>query len=294
MSQSSAMRAADPTYDHVLVPLDGSELAARATPTARALAVRFGAELQSIGVASSSGELQSLRDQAADALAIDADDAPIHVEVADDPALAIRRRADALGSCLVCMSSHGRGRVSGAIVGSVARAVLEAGAEPIVVVGPAVPRPSDTDATPALSADTMIACVDGGEASEQVLPVAAAWAHALSLRLNIVTVAEPVPPPLRADASWHRHHGPDAEPEKYVVQLTERWRAEVPDVRGEAVYDRISAAEGIEAYLGDHPAALLALTTHARRGLDRVVFGAGAAAIVKSSTAPALVVPLRP
>jgi len=37
--------------DYVLVPLDGSEFALRAIPTARVLAERFGAELQTVSVA---------------------------------------------------------------------------------------------------------------------------------------------------------------------------------------------------------------------------------------------------
>jgi nucleotide-binding universal stress UspA family protein len=58
------------------------------------------------------------------------------------------------------------------------------------------------------------------------------------------------------------------------------------------MYDPISPADGLSTYLDQHPAGLLAVTTHARTGLRRVLLGADAAKIVHASTAPALVVRL--
>jgi nucleotide-binding universal stress UspA family protein len=144
-----------------------------------------------------------------------------------------------------------------------------------------------------LSGGDLVACVDGGNESEGLLPVAAAWAHRLGTALTIVTVAEPSPPPLRPGASWHRHHGPDADAEKYMHQLADQWRTDVPTVKTEVAFDPLSAAEGIKSYLATHQAGLLAVTTHARAGFSRVMLGSGAAGIINASTAPVLVVPLR-
>ena len=41
--------------------------------------------------------------------------------------------------------------------------------------------------------------------------MAGRWADALGMSLTIVTVAEPSPPPVRPDASWHRRHGPQED-----------------------------------------------------------------------------------
>ena len=60
---------------------------------------------------------------------------------------------------------------------------------------------------------------------------------------------------------------------------------------GTDTYDPISPASGVRTYLDQNPAGLIAVTTHARTGLRRVLLGADAAAIVHASTAPALVVP---
>jgi nucleotide-binding universal stress UspA family protein len=84
---SSIQRAADPVYNTVLVPLDGSRLADGALPTARALATQFGATVHTVTVASTDLERQRIRRQAAHALGTDPDDARIHVEVHTDVAV---------------------------------------------------------------------------------------------------------------------------------------------------------------------------------------------------------------
>jgi len=57
------------------------------------------------------------------------------------------------------------------------------------------------------------------------------------------------------------------------------------------VYDPISPSDGVCTYVRDHPAALLAVSSHARTGLARIVWGSTAAAIVNRSASPVLVVP---
>jgi nucleotide-binding universal stress UspA family protein len=294
MTTPEAVRALTPGYEHVLVPLDGSDLAADAIGTARALAERFGADLHTVSAAPTPAAADKLRLHAAAMLGTGADDPRIDVEVAGDPASVITQRAEKLETCLVCMSTHGRGRVSGAVMGSVARRVLETRNQPIVAVGPFADRPapfSPKKPVP-LSANHLVACVDGGEASEHVLPVAAGWATALGMSMTILTVAEPTPPPLQEPPRWHRLHGPNEDAEAYLHGLAERWRGQVPELQTQVVYDPISAAGGMRTYLDSHRADLLAVTTHGRSGLQRLVLGAGAASIIHASTAPVLVVPI--
>lgn len=285
-----------PDYDHVLVPLDGSELATAALPPAAALAERFGAQLHAVTVVPDDDGADGAGGHLASSLGAEPGDDRVHVLTGDDPAGAIIDLAADLGNTLVCLATRGRGRVAGAVVGSVAREVLQRSPDPIVAVG--VSTVSDdvrpVQPPPALSVDRIVACVDGGDASEEILPVAAAWAEALGMSLTILTVAEPSPPPLRETSTWHRHHGPERDADQYVAELADRWQGAVPEATGVAVYDPISAADGIRTHLESAPAGLVAVTTHARSGLDRVVLGAGAAAIVAASSAPVLVLPLTP
>ena len=288
-------RAADPVYDTVLVPFDGSQLAAGAMPTALALAARFGATVHTVTVAVSDFDLQRIRSEAARVLGTDPDDPRIHVDVDTDVAGAVQRRASALGSCLVCVSTRGRGRVAGTVIGSTARDIIERGRAPVVVAGPFVvhPDPEDETARPPLAVDHLVACVDGTPLSERGLPAAAAWAHALGMKLTIVTVAEPCPPPVRIGAPWRRHHGPNEDADDYVRRLGEEWALDVPGLDTVVVYDPISAAAGMKDYLAAHPTGLVAVTSHLRDRFPQLVLGSVAADIVRTSPAPALVVPVR-
>ncbi len=289
----AARAATDVAYDHILVPLDGSPTAAAAVPTARAIAERLGVDVHTISVAASDDEVARLHDEALTAV-LEADDETVRVIVGDDPAAAIVDRARDLGSTLICMSTHGRGRFVGAVVGSVARAVFHRVEAPIVVVGPFADRPPPFIYRwpDPLTVRRLVACVDGSTPSEQVLPVAAGWAMVLGASLSILTVAEPAAP---VAGVGHRRTGryePDGDPDAYVARLAQQWRDAGLDSRGVVVRDPISPAEGVKAHLSDEMAGLVVVTTHARTGIRRVLLGADAAAIVRASLAPVLVVPL--
>jgi nucleotide-binding universal stress UspA family protein len=254
--------------------------------------VRFGADIHTVSVIASGSGATEIGAHDARLLGTDGGDIEVHVRVGDDVAAGIREEAADLGSCLVCMSTHGRGRVEEAVAGSVARALVASARQPMVTVGPPCVA-GDRDGPEPLSAGDVIACVDGSGASEVVLPVAAAWASALGMRLTIVTVAEPSPPPLRAGATWHRHHGPQADVEDYLQGLRDQWSGAVPSVRTDAIYDPLSPAEGVRTYLTGHAPALLAMSTHGREGVSALVLGSVATSIIHVSTVPVLLVPLR-
>jgi len=289
----SAHRAPDPVHHTILVPLDGSHFANGAFPTARALAARFDATIHTVSVAVSDFELDRIRGEAAQALGTEPDDPRIHVEIDTHVAGAVHRRAADLDSCLICLSTHGRGRVAGTLIGSTARDIIERGREPVIVAGPLVVDPdlSDETATTPLGVDHLVACVDGTPASERGLPVAAAWAHALGMRLTLVTVAEPSPPPVRIGAPWRRHHGPNEDADEYVRRLGEQWAPVAPGLDTLVIYDPIGAAAGMTDYLDAHPTGLITVTSHLRDPIAHLVLGSGAADIVHSSTVPALVIP---
>jgi hypothetical protein len=114
------------------------------------------------------------------------------------------------------------------------------------------------------------------------------------MKATIVTVAEPCPPPVRIGAPWRRHHGPNEDADEYMRRLGERWALEAPGLDTSVVYDPIGAGAGMKDYLAAHPTGLIAVTSHLRDGLAHAVYGSGAADIVHTSTAPALVVATEP
>lgn len=293
---SRARRAPDPRYRTVLVPLDGTSLAEGAVPTARALAARFDATLHTVSVVVSDFELDRIRSQGARVLDTDPDDPRIHVEVDSDVAAAVHRCAADLDASVICLSTHASGRVAGTLTGSTARDIIEHGRHPTVVAGPLVvhPDPEAHEAMAPLGVDRLVACVDGTPSSETGLPVAAAWAHALGMKLTIVTVAEPCPPPVRIGAPWRRHHGPDEDADAYLRRLGDAWGEEAPGLDSFVVYDPTGPGPGIRDHLADHPAGLVAVTTRLRDRPGYLAFGSGAADIVHASAAPALVIPAGP
>jgi nucleotide-binding universal stress UspA family protein len=281
---------------NVLVPLDGSELSLQAMPTARVLAQRFDADLHTVTVAAAGDDADRARALASAALGVPMGDDRVWVVTEGEPAEVIASRTETLGSCVVCLATHGRGRLGGALVGSVARSLLQRSPDPVVALGPSAdnprwsPRPRSWPEP--LSVPRMVACVDGSTTSEQILPVAAAWARALDMSLTIVTVIEDAPAPLRPAGGQSRYGGP-VDAESYVEQLVQQVRTHLPDTDGEVVPDPTGAAGGIRVHLDRRPAGLVALTTNARSGMQRVLLGATAAGIVHASVAPCLVVPVR-
>lgn len=277
---------------NVLVPLDGSELALQAMPTARVLADRLGAVLSTISVASADAEVPRLRALAAAVLGVDVDHDRVRVVRGDDPAEVIAARAEKLDHCVPCGATHGRGRLGGAVMGSVARSVLQRWREPMIVLGPMADNPGWTPRPRSwpepLSVPRIVACVDGSDSSEEVLPVAAAWARALDMTLSVLTVVYDAPQPLRTDLRQSQF---DAD--SYINVLVERLQSSVPHVDGVVARDPIDPAGGIWRHLNDQPAGLLALATDARSGMQRVRRGAQAANIVRAATVPCLVAHVR-
>jgi len=256
---------------HVLVPLDGSEFASAALATGRALAQGFKAELHTLRLPPARPAGLSARVEA------------------------IARRVDELDECVVCVSSHGRGRVLGATFRSLNESLLRRSPEPIVVVGPFAERATWSPSPnwpPPLSYRRIVACVDGSAASEEVLPTAVAWGRELDLGLTILTVADDDLPSVLLDPPASRY-GPGGNANEYIDALVARWRSAAREVTGWIVTDPIGPAAGIQAYLDKRPAGLVAVATSARSGAQRILHGATASTIVRASPAPCLVVPIR-
>ncbi|MFB6168722.1 MAG: universal stress protein [Haloferacaceae archaeon] len=150
---------ADPGYDRVLLPTDGSESAARATPHAAAVAGRTGATLHVLNVValqaagglfaaggldeafverlveageeSVAGVVADLRETASD---LDVTEAVVQTESFDGAAAGIREYVATEGIDLVVMGSHGQSNLSRRLLGSVASAVVRTVDVPVLVV----------------------------------------------------------------------------------------------------------------------------------------------------------------
>ena len=149
-----------PTWDHVLVPLDGSELAAQILTPALALArltrarvtllrvvdrallafgyppVPHGAVLEPVSAAADEAVAREYLDRTAAALRAEDLDVDTSIIAHPRPAEAILDAAETAGAGLIALSTRGFGGVSRALLGSVADKVLRAATVPVLVQRP--------------------------------------------------------------------------------------------------------------------------------------------------------------
>ena len=191
----------------IIVPLDGSDFAARAIPHATVLARSSGAKLVLVRVlahrapGSAIDEMEAI--QAAlnlDAEAIRADGLRVETIVrrvhpvhADDVAHAISAVADEQQAELIVMSTHGRGGLGRWIYGSVADSVLQQSTTPVLLVSPHVDSPLPTDRRL-----RVLVPLDGSELAEGAIEIADLLAGTLDVELTVLQVVEPalLPAPL--------------------------------------------------------------------------------------------------
>jgi nucleotide-binding universal stress UspA family protein len=155
-------------YAHILVPLDGSDLAEVALAHAEGLARKLGSRLLLVRVdnlpatlmaevAPMGGPmppeliedaLQAETDESKDYLSKTAqrlkdDGLPVEWEVVEgDPARAIIDAAHARGADLIAMATHGHSGLRRMVLGSVADSVLRGSHLPVLLVRPPVPNPA--------------------------------------------------------------------------------------------------------------------------------------------------------
>lgn len=256
----------------IVVPLDGSELAERALAVARPLAARVGAGVVVLGCAWAA-DLAETRAYV-DGFVGDGQGVPVEGEVIEDwaPPDAIRHAADARPDSLICMTTHGRGRLRWALVGSVAEQVLRDASAPVLMVGPRGAPCWDE------SARRVVVCADGSDVGPMSVRAACDWARLLDLELYITSVAHPLDV-TAAGAS-----------EAVLEPLADIARAEGVPVHVQAL--RSSYAAGTLVDVAESPpATLMVMAAHGRKGVVRAALGSVTMAVLNVAPCPVLVVP---
>jgi nucleotide-binding universal stress UspA family protein len=174
-------------FTTIVVPLDGSSVSARALPVAKVVAERSGAEVILVtSTLDDRGATAAQLDEAVTRLpglvvqCLTVDDLP-PAEAASEVTLAGDDR-------LLCMSTHGRGGLRRAALGSVIDEVIRGGLIPVLVVGPSC-DPAALDHPGPLEL-----CVDGSTRSTAVVESGRRWAQLLDRDAQLVTVANPFDP----------------------------------------------------------------------------------------------------
>ena len=264
-------------FDEVIACLDGSSMAETILPLAHSLAAAKNGNLILLRIVADTTELAAeendLRDCARQY------GATVRFLVAPDPAEAIVaeiKRSPEGG--VAALTTHGRSAWAEAILGSVALRVLREATRPIVLF-----RPLDRNTEAPKKIANIVAALDGSEFAERIIPYAAKAALALSAQLCLVQVLElsaaaaPLESHQKSDVSESSYLHWQAGAIKKTLGITPQW---------EVLHGR--PAEAICQYVKGTPDTLLALTTHARRGVQLAIIGSVAAECTRRARVPML------
>lgn len=266
-------------YSEILVPLDGSAMSARALPVGVALGKAMDSPVRAISIASASDAEDRRR-------AVDAQVesfAGVVAEVVEtDAAVAdvLAERIEDGPGTLACISTVGHSH-TGAALGSTSEALLHRTYGPLVLVGPACGTDFEL-------AGRILATVDGSGFSEAVIPVATSWAIAFGLDIEIIEVHDP-----SAGAAFRSSGGADVGSESsHVHSVAADVRKELGrDVDFDVLHNK-NADRAIVDHAESSDAALLAMATHGKSGLGRLVMGSVTMATVHRAPCP--VITIRP
>lgn len=167
-------------------------------------------------------------------------------------------------------------------MGSVALSVIRGAGRPVLLYRPGATPPSDIiDAEEKIA--SVVATLDGYKFSEAILPFAAEMAKSLKARLELIQVLpgqeqEPgVPGVLTTDVleSSYLHRQASEIRRKFGLQVD--WDV----LHG-------NPADAIYNYLQGRHEVMLAMTSHARQGLGRTIFGSVSSECVRRAGIPVL------
>jgi nucleotide-binding universal stress UspA family protein len=273
--------------DTILVPLDGSPLGARALPYAAHLAKAARGRLVLVRAAQEApDEQEGERELTGAAESLLGRDVPVETQVRRGaPAEVILEAAGAWEAGCIAMSTHGRSGLGRVIYGSVADAVLRRAKVPVLLVSAHCERRWG-DRPP----ERVLVPLDGSELGETALEPAQVLASALGAGLLLVQI---LPLPVAGYGYPTPYFDPstfDAQLEgakTYLEGVAGRLRAAGRDVAVESELG--SPATGIARLAQERDVDAIAMATHGRTGLARVVLGNTATGVVQLATTPILV-----
>lgn len=259
-------------FQHLVVPIDGSAASWSAVPIAARMAAAVDGKLDVVTVVDRLADIAPARDELVQGVSVLGElpvDPSVHVLANDVVAKAIADHVESVNGATVVLSSHGHGR-SAAVLGSTTDELLRRLYGPIVVVGPQV----ETERAGALDGAYLVP-LDGSPASEQILPIAEAWAIEFGAVPWIVEVISP-----------SVHVTADVFESAYPARLAARLHEQTGhDVEYEVLHgDKPSRA--IVDFAAGNQATLVFATTHGRTGLDRLRLGSVAAEVVRHAPCP--------
>jgi nucleotide-binding universal stress UspA family protein len=300
-------------FHTILVPLDGSHWSEQALPLAQRIAQQNGAQLllahvhlPAISMYLETWNLVTVPviDDTLDAEARDRDRAyladmqkrltaetglTVDTALLDGPisdtltTFAAARHAD-----LIVMTTHGRGAFGRFWIGSVADELIRQSCVPTLLVRPQEEQPSQP-----IAIHRVLIPLDGSPLAAQILRPAASLARLMHADLTLVQVIEPlhVPGSTMIDAADLKHqyiNSRCAEAQAYLAGLAAPLRAQGLKIETHALVGG-HVANDMLRFAREYNADLIALATHGRGGVQRLMLGSVADKIIRGADGPVLV-----
>jgi nucleotide-binding universal stress UspA family protein len=301
----------------ILVPLDGSTFGEHALPLAMNMARRLEASLHLIHVHSlldaTYAELQvfdstldqelrgkereylhTVQKRVQDHLSV-----PVTIRNVDgDVATVIREQAESLLTNWVVMTTHGRGPLGRFWLGSVADELVRSMTIPMVLVHP---HEHSADFTVEESIEHMLIPLDGTPLAEDILESATTLGKAMQADYTLLRVVTPVyPVTLPAEPAIFGSVATDimervekihADMKKeafgYLDKIAQKLRADGLKVQCKVVVDDQPGVAILDQ--AKTPVDMIAIETHGRGGLSRLLLGSVADKVIRGSKLPILV-----
>lgn len=207
---------------------------------------------------------------------------------------ALETLRDKIDADLVVMATHGRGPVSRAWLGSNTDAFLRTTTAPLLLI-----RPEGEDAEVSLGDGVdfrrILIAYDGSETSEAILEPVFALGKLFGASYHVIRVVEfphGIPSAYLPDISADNREYLDAAKvvaEREVHELVERLRERDLSVEG-SIEVAARIADGILSTAAEGDFDLIAIATHGRGGVRRMVLGSVADKVIRGADLPVLVV----
>jgi nucleotide-binding universal stress UspA family protein len=291
----------------ILLPLDGSRIGEFAVPAAMSLAQKLEAEIELFSVLEDvaglsgseepsqqfkewlEGYLQQLGTRITELARV-----PTTGTIIDgSPADRLIEYAQRTQVDMVVMSTHGRGPVSRAWMGSVADQVVRHVDVPVILVR--AEAETEVDLNRDYKFERILVALDGSARAEKSLELTTRIAKTTNA---ILTLLQAVEPPVPFSSPYLPHAVEDTQTAledgreaslAYLDAMKTRLEAQGLRVETETLLGA-HPAPGILRYAEEHPVDLIAVATHGRGGLPRLFLGSVADKVLRAATVPILVV----
>ena len=295
-------------FRHILVPLDGSQLAESALSTAVWLARKMDAQLTLLHVSEKDApsevhsdrhlvtpeEASSYLEETSHLSALSGlrVDTHVHTAKVSDVARSIAEHSAELAPDLIVMCTHGKGGARRLLFGDIAQQVISFGETPVLMVRPSKEKVAE-------DFRTILAPISGDPGHEKGLPMATELAEAFHCRLHLLIVVPKMRNLTGAKAAT-----------SFVLPGATRFNLEMESDGARTYLDQRAAELNREGVLADYEtsrgdparaiiasarrlsAGLVVMGTHGRAGADAFWAGSVAARVVARIQAPLMLVPL--